>query len=33
MEDREYDEIVWDILLEDIPRLRASVEALLAPRE
>ena len=26
-------EIVWDILLEDIPRLRASVEALLAPRE
>ena len=26
-------EIVWDILLEDIPRLRAAVEALLAPRE
>jgi uncharacterized protein with HEPN domain len=26
-------EIVWDILLEDIPRLRAAVGALLAPRK
>lgn len=26
-------EIVWDILLEDVPRLRAGVEALLRPAE
>ena len=26
-------EIVWDILLEDIPRLRVAVGALLAPRK